>query len=219
MASNPCEAGFAEIAALCKADSALKRGRLLRDETSAAAVPGENEPSRQKRLAEASLARAEELLHWERMTASSAHSPGPVADTETLRRALREEKDFDVSGGLASSAFSDLHFLGLSVYRCAHHSVVKSRDEARKMQTPEKTYRRYVEIDVAWLRAQTVNLAHIGQTVRSLGVFDTAGPGEEAHAEVFVIAKHSGSVPLKDLQTDLMKLCANQVQEWPALAA
>lgn len=217
-APNDCEAAFDSLKSQCAkaGKSPSQRAKLLRNEPSGEAVPGENTPDRLKRIEQAKYQRAQELLRLEQLTASPLHSPGTIKSEEKVRRALLEGDD--VHGFvLAASAFSDIEGSGLSMYRDLL-PVEKCRDLARKLETEERSFKKYVDIDVAFLRAQTASLGKISQIVRCVAVYDTALPGEEAHAEAFLIARETGNVPYKNVLTNIKIHCERDgggVKEWP----
>jgi hypothetical protein len=155
--------------------------------------------------------RHERLMEWESETAS-VHSPGPVQGAEALRKALYEGRDIR-DGDLVRTAFASLDSVGFSGDR-NFADVRESHARAEARATAEMPLVGYVEVSVSHLRS--FQLSEKDQEPKqAIGVYDTALPGNDSHAEGFLIAKSTGTVPMKSIEADLMDKHSAAIIAWP----
>ena len=117
----------------------------------------------------------------------SAHSPGVIANTELLARLIYSPLHVDPTTGLTTElAFSDVKDKGLSVQRLTHATQAEVRAIGAKKLADDhargKTDRQYLGIvtaDVSQIRAEAYP-----EAARAFCAYDTAGPGDPAHADV-----------------------------------
>lgn len=155
------------------------------------------------------------LLEWEKQSAS-AHSPGPVGDSEYLRKALFELQDI-VDGTMHRNTFLPLADIGLSADRTTYATPEESQARFAAMSTRNgKQLHGYVDLHTAKLREQRTNLTEDGKppVVQAIGVYDTASAENSSHAEAFMLLKRSGTKPLKTLQTDLVDHYKDKVERY-----
>lgn len=182
---------------------------------------------RQERKDESREARLRRLIDWESKTASR-YSPGPVGTDEHLRMAILQGRD--VAGGTPHRGmFQPLVEIGLSADRLKETTTDATKGRFQTLADGKgKLLFGFVDLSVAHLRSVTcdrdvpVDKPKKQQSatntqvpkVRAIAVYDTAIPDNAAHAEAFLIVKHSGTKPYKSLQIDLLERYRDHIQRY-----
>jgi hypothetical protein len=150
------------------------------------------------------------LIDWEQQSASG-YSPGPVAARETIRKALFQGQDVD-EGALHRNAFGSLRDLGLSADRSAYstEAEINARFAALAVRKGKPLYG-HVDLNVDHLRSHSAPSGNEGESVRTIGVYDTGLVDNPGHAEAFIIWIKSNTKPYKSIQTDLLDAYSSQV--------
>jgi hypothetical protein len=182
---------------------------------------------RQERKDESREARLKRLVDWESTTASR-YSPGPVDSTEHLRMAILQGRDV-AEGTPHRGMFQPLVDIGLSADRLTATTpdATKVRFQALA-NSKSKLLFGFLDLSVAHLRSvvcdrevpvekpkkqQPVTNAAVPK-VRAIAVYDTAISDNTAHAEAFLVVKHSNSKPYKSLETDLLERYRDHIQRY-----
>ncbi len=210
---TPCQEFFEQLDADC-------------DSGGTAAIRGDR--LRQERKDELRETRLQRLIEWESQTASR-YSPGPVSTDEQLRMAIMQGRDVD-EGVPYRGIFQPLVDLGLSADRlkATTADAAKGRFQALAKGRGKLLFG-FVDLSVTHLRSvecdrdppvdkkpknQQSHTDTQQPQVRAIAVYDTATPDNAAHAEAFMIVKHSGKKPYKTLEADLLDYYRGHIQRY-----
>lgn len=183
---------------------------------------------RQERKDESREQRLKRLIEWESQTASR-YSPGPVSADEQLRMAIIQGRD--VADGVPHRGmFQPLVDLGLSTDRLKVATADECKVRFQALASGRsKVLFGFVDLSVAHLRSiecdrdpEPDKKSKVQQSeantqqpkTRAIAVYDTADHDNEAHAEAFLLVKHSRAKPYKTIEANLFDHYKGHIQRY-----
>lgn len=158
-------------------------------------------------------------ISWEAQSASE-YSPGPVDDKEEVCRQVLNPTHFDpVNGTIRPTFFDDASDKGASVNRLNYKQVEVLRREAqcrvdKVNENPPSTGVREL-IGYATVMVEDVRKIFADNPPRrALGVFDTAKPDDESHADICQLV--SGKRLGKSVRAQLFQIAKTRLVQFNA---